>query len=60
MADFEQEKRKYILDSLKNLQFGSLVITIHDGQITQVDKTEKNRFISKSKSKTNRPLQTYN
>lgn len=56
MADFEQEKKKYILESLKDLQYGTLVITIHDGQITQVDRTEKNRFIQKSLPKNQKSL----
>ena len=56
MADFEQEKKQYILESLKELQYGTLVITIHDGQITQVDRTEKNRFIQKSLTKNQKSL----
>lgn len=46
MATIDQEKLEYILALLKNIVHGSLVITIHDGQIIQVDKVEKNRFIS--------------
>lgn len=33
-----------ISDILKDVQYGSIVITIHDGEVTQVDKTEKKRF----------------
>ena len=34
---------------LKNVQYGSIVITIHDGEVTQVDTTEKKRFSSLKK-----------
>ncbi|HWO98482.1 MAG TPA: YezD family protein [Bacillus sp. (in: firmicutes)] len=44
MAIVDQEKVDYILTLLKNIEYGSLLITIHDGQITQIDHTEKNRF----------------
>ncbi|MBA4535936.1 YezD family protein [Bacillus aquiflavi] len=44
MREQDQEKIKYILDLLNELEYGSLVITVHDGQITQVDSTTKMRF----------------
>ncbi|MGJ7919781.1 YezD family protein [Neobacillus sp. LXY-4] len=56
MAVIDQEKQKFILESLKGLQYGSVVITIHDGQITQVDRTEKNRFPSKNLVRSRKPL----
>ncbi|MBS4205365.1 YezD family protein [Lederbergia citrea] len=34
----------YIREELKNIDYGSIVITIHDGRITQIDKNEKKRF----------------
>ena len=40
-----------ISEILKNVQYGSIVITIHDGEITQVDTTEKKRFSSLKKTK---------
>jgi len=40
-----------ISDILKNLQYGSIVITIHDGEITQIDTTEKKRFSGLKKPK---------
>jgi hypothetical protein len=54
MAIVDQAKANYILSTLKGLKYGSLVITVHDGTITQIDKTEKTRFalqknISKNK-----------
>jgi hypothetical protein len=44
MAYVDKEKVDYILALLKKLEFGSLVITVHGGQITQIDSTVKNRF----------------
>ena len=44
MAVVDKEKIDNILVMLKNLEYGSLVITIHAGNITQIDRTEKNRF----------------
>ena len=40
-----------ISEVLKKLQYGSIVITIHDGEITQVDTTEKKRFSGLKKQK---------
>lgn len=47
MAAIDQEKIDYIMTRLQNIEYGSLVITIHDGKITQIDTTEKNRFNSR-------------
>jgi hypothetical protein len=33
-----------ILDALRGLEYGSVQITVHDSQITQIDRTEKQRF----------------
>ncbi|MBM7650857.1 YezD family protein [Neobacillus cucumis] len=44
MAVVDQERTKVILEALKNIEFGSITITIHDGTITQIDRTEKTRF----------------
>ncbi|WP_075980431.1 YezD family protein [Bacillus massilinigeriensis] len=44
MGKIDQEKWNYILSMIKDIQFGSVLITVHDGEITQVDRTEKNRF----------------
>ncbi|WP_188735422.1 YezD family protein [Oceanobacillus neutriphilus] len=37
-------KLDHILNALKELEYGSVVITVHDGKITQIDTTEKKRF----------------
>lgn len=44
MQKVDELKLNYIVSALKNLDYGSLIITVHDGEITQIDKTEKKRF----------------
>ncbi|AZV41990.1 MULTISPECIES: YezD family protein [Peribacillus] len=44
MSKLEEQQLQYILSSLQNIQYGSVVITVHNGEITQVDTTEKKRF----------------
>lgn len=44
MGKLEESKLKHIVGTLQALQFGTVVITVHDGEITQVDTTEKKRF----------------
>jgi len=33
-----------ILKAIKDVRYGSVVITIHDSKVVQIDKTEKMRF----------------
>lgn len=40
----DEQKLNFILSALKEIKYGSVVITIHNGDITQVDTTEKTRF----------------
>jgi len=40
-----------ILQSLKNIQFGSVEIIIHDYKIVQIERKEKRRFEKKELSK---------
>lgn len=42
----DDEKLKYLTSSLNNIDFGSVIITVHNGQITQIDTTEKKRFVN--------------
>ncbi|MGZ4161910.1 MAG: YezD family protein [Neobacillus sp.] len=44
MAVVDQAKINFILSTLKNMEYGSVNITVHEGTITQIDKTEKTRF----------------
>lgn len=47
MAVVDPVKANFILSTLKDMKYGSVIITVHDGIITQIDKTEKTRFRSK-------------
>ncbi|PLR66248.1 YezD family protein [Bacillus sp. UMB0893] len=44
MANLNETKVQQILTALKKINYGSVLITIHEGEITQLDSTEKNRF----------------
>jgi hypothetical protein len=44
MDQIDERKIKHIIASLKNLEYGSVVITVHGGEITQIDTTEKMRY----------------
>ncbi|RID89051.1 DUF2292 domain-containing protein [Peribacillus asahii] len=54
MNKVDDLKLDYIISELKNLDYGSLVITVHEGEITQIDTTEKKRFSSTKSNKLNR------
>jgi|tagenome__1003787_1003787.scaffolds.fasta_scaffold19194751_2 hypothetical protein len=41
---FDGKWIEHIFDALKGLEYGSVQITIHDSQITQIDRLEKKRF----------------
>ncbi|MFC0472659.1 YezD family protein [Halalkalibacter kiskunsagensis] len=43
------DKVSEIIDSLEHLEYGTVVITVHDSQITQIDVTEKKRFGTQKK-----------
>ncbi len=38
---------KYILTTIKDIDFGSVEVTIHNSRIVQVEKSEKKRFDAK-------------
>ncbi|MCT1902568.1 YezD family protein [Oceanobacillus sojae] len=44
MVKVDDVKLDHILNALEELEYGSVVITVHDGKITQIDTTEKKRF----------------
>lgn len=46
-----QEIIDKIVQSLSNLRFGSVQITVQDYRVVQIDKTEKVRFVEESTSK---------
>lgn len=37
--------------NVANLRFGSVLITVHDGRVTQVESIEKTRFIAPRETK---------
>lgn len=37
-------KLKHITSTLEQLEYGTIIITVHNGEITQIDTTEKKRF----------------
>lgn len=40
-----------ISDQLNGLEYGSVLITVHDGRIVQIDRTERKRFDPPSESR---------
>jgi hypothetical protein len=54
MAKLDEQKINYIMSALERLHYGSLAITIHDGEITQVDCNEKHRFMLSQKQSSKR------
>ncbi|MCS0670319.1 YezD family protein [Cytobacillus firmus] len=46
MAKITSEYEKYILSSIKDIDYGSVVITLHAGKVAQVEITEKIRVES--------------
>jgi hypothetical protein len=44
VGKFDEKKIHHIVHTLEKLEYGSVVITVHDGEITQIETTEKKRF----------------
>ena len=42
-----------ILDQVNGLEYGSVLITVHDGRIVQIERTERKRFDNTSSSPQN-------
>ena len=58
MDAINEEVYKLILENLKDLQYGTLLITVHNDEITQLDITKKQRLTyTKSKQLNNQTLQ---
>lgn len=49
MGKLNESQLSYLQTSLQDIDYGSVVITIHDGKVTQIDKTEKKRFSNQKK-----------
>ncbi len=54
MQKIDELKLDYIISELKKLNYGSVVITVHEGDITQIDITEKKRFSLTNSNKLSR------
>lgn len=53
MSKLDEVQWQYLKKSLDEMEYGSVVITVHDGRVTQIDTTEKKRFTNNN----NRSLQ---
>ena len=42
----KSEWLEIVRNNVANLRFGSVQITVHDGRVTQVESTEKTRFVA--------------
>ncbi len=42
--DAEQAKIEEIIAVIKQMHFGEVVVTIHDSEIVEIEKSEKKRF----------------
>lgn len=54
MSKLDEVQWEYVKKCLGAIDFGTVVITVHDGRVTQIDTTEKKRFAN---VKNNRSLQ---
>lgn len=50
MVNSKDRVVEQIVKDARSVQFGTISITIHDGEITQVDVTEKKRFTKVKKA----------
>ncbi|MGG0052626.1 YezD family protein [Bacillus atrophaeus] len=48
-ATVDPEVLEKIISALETLDFGTVQITVHNSQVTQIDKVEKYRFSLQSK-----------
>ncbi|WP_413381127.1 YezD family protein [Alkalihalobacillus sp. 1P02AB] len=51
MGFYDKQKEEEIKKAIEKIEFGTVLITIHDNQITQIDATEKVRFTQQKKNK---------
>lgn len=49
VASVDDKKITDIISELKKLKFGSLIITVHDDEVTQIETTEKKRYQAQGK-----------
>ena len=46
MGKINASQKEHIVSTLRKIQYGSVVINVHNGEIKQIDTTEKRRFSS--------------
>lgn len=44
MGKVDDEKLQYIIKKIEELDYGTVQITVHDHEITQIESTEKKRY----------------
>jgi len=44
VSKLDEKQLEYLTNSLREMEYGSVVITVHDGYVTQIVSTEKRRF----------------
>ena len=54
MPTLDQNWIEVTKEKLGGLKYGQILLTVHDGRVVQIEKTEKTRLESSS-SKTNQP-----
>ncbi|MEI3607753.1 YezD family protein [Pseudogracilibacillus sp. SE30717A] len=58
MSKLDDAQKDFLTASLREIDYGSVVITVHDGQVTQIDTTVKKRFQKKASRLTNRNVES--
>jgi hypothetical protein len=43
-AEPDRASLQYVDDALRGLRFGTVTVVVHDGQIVQIERTEKTRL----------------
>ena len=51
-SDSTADWREVVRQTVDNLRFGSIQITVHDGRVTQIESIEKTRFVPPRKEDT--------
>lgn len=58
--ELDQTWLNRIVEQATGLQYGSVVITVHDGRIVQIDRTERTRYDQPSAKNQQQPEQSKN
>ena len=44
ITEIDEKVLEGVVESIKSIQYGTVTITIHDGKVTQVETSRKQRF----------------